>query len=150
MYSHGQREITQLIKTTWLDSLSGSMLWISLLKYFIYLYYVIVKDFMSWFHYQIHVSLRFRSKLCPRRTLKVASNKITSNISLVFMRNNYNITPWADPKKIPGGRREGEGHIHVGPKNNFVCWRGVSVSLRPILRDFNIQSLNAQKYFFLN
>lgn len=122
MYSHGQREITQLIKTTWLDSLSGSMLWISLLKYFIYLYYVIVKDFMSWFHYQIHVSLRFRSKLCPRRTLKVASNKITSNISLVFMRNNYNITPWADPKKFPGGRRECEGHI--GPKNNFVCWRG--------------------------
>lgn len=114
MYSHGQREITQLIKTTWLDSLSGSMLWISLLKYFIYLYYVIVKDFMSWFHYQIHVSLRFRSKLCPRRTLKVASNKITSNMSLVFMRNNYNITPWADQKKIPGGRREGEGHI--GPK----------------------------------
>lgn len=148
MYSHGQREITQLIKTTWLDSLSGSMLWISLLKYFIYLYYVIVKDFMSWFHYQIHVSLRFRSKLCPRRTLKVASNKITSsNISLVFMRNNYNITPWADPKKIPGGRRECEGHI--GPKNNFVCWRGGgAVSLRPILRDFNIQSLNAQKYFF--
>lgn len=141
MYSHGQREITQLIKTTWLDSLSGSMLWISLLKYFIYLYYVIVNDFMSWFHYQIHVSLRFRSKLCPRRTLKVASN----NISLVFMRNNYNITPWADPKKIPGGRRECEGHI--GPKNNFVCWRG-GVSLRPILRDFNIQSLNAQKYFF--
>lgn len=122
MYSHGQREITQLNKTTWLDSLSGSMLWISLLKYFIFLYYVIVKDFMSWFHYQIHVSLRFRSKLCPRRILKVASNKITSNMSLVFMRNDYNITPWADPKKFPRGRREGGGYI--GSKNNFVCWRG--------------------------
>lgn len=40
-------------------------------------------------------------------------------MSLVFVMNNYNITPWADPKKISGGRREGGGYI--GSKNNFVC-----------------------------